>query len=154
VSAPVLELDGLTAGYDNAAVIRDISLAARRRDRCPARGERRGQDDDAPRRLRPRASDGRRIPLRGADLQRAQPSARSSASRTFREPRPVLRLTVAEHFRLGYRGERLDADVAYRYFPALTELRDRRCGLLSAGAADARGRARLPAIRSSCCWTS
>ena len=42
-------------------------------------------------------------------------------------------LTVAEHFRLGYRGERLDADVAYRYFPALAELRDRRCGLLSGG---------------------
>jgi branched-chain amino acid transport system ATP-binding protein len=42
-------------------------------------------------------------------------------------------LTVAEHFRLGYRGERLDAGIAYRYFPALSELRDRRCGLLSGG---------------------
>ena len=42
-------------------------------------------------------------------------------------------LTVAEHLRLGYRGERLDAAVAYRYFPALEPLRDRRCGLLSGG---------------------
>jgi branched-chain amino acid transport system ATP-binding protein len=42
-------------------------------------------------------------------------------------------LTVAEHFRLGHRGERLDADAAYRHFPALTELQDRRCGLLSGG---------------------
>jgi ABC-type branched-subunit amino acid transport system ATPase component len=42
-------------------------------------------------------------------------------------------LSVAEHFRLGHRGERLDADAAYRYFPALDELRDRRCGLLSGG---------------------
>jgi branched-chain amino acid transport system ATP-binding protein len=42
-------------------------------------------------------------------------------------------LTVAEHFRLGSRGERLDAEAAYRYFPALAELRDRRCGLLSGG---------------------
>ena len=42
-------------------------------------------------------------------------------------------LTVAEHFRLGHRGERLDAEAAYRYFPALAELRDRRCGLLSGG---------------------
>jgi branched-chain amino acid transport system ATP-binding protein len=40
---------------------------------------------------------------------------------------------VAEHLRLGYRGERLDAAVAYRYFPALDPLRDRRCGLLSGG---------------------
>jgi branched-chain amino acid transport system ATP-binding protein len=42
-------------------------------------------------------------------------------------------LTVAEHLRLGHRGERLDAGAAYRYFPALSELRDRRCGLLSGG---------------------
>ncbi len=42
-------------------------------------------------------------------------------------------LTVAEHFRLGYRGERLDADVAYEYFPALVDLADRRAGLLSGG---------------------
>src|SRR5439155_20035482 len=42
-------------------------------------------------------------------------------------------LTVAEHLRLGYRRERLDAEAAYRYFPALAELRDRRCGLLSGG---------------------
>ena len=42
-------------------------------------------------------------------------------------------LTVAEHLRLGHRGERLDAEAAYRFFPALSELRDRRCGLLSGG---------------------
>jgi len=42
-------------------------------------------------------------------------------------------LTVAEHLRLGYRGERLDAALAYQYFPALAELRDRRAGLLSGG---------------------
>ena len=42
-------------------------------------------------------------------------------------------LTVAEHFRLGYRGERLDADLAYEHFPALAALADRRAGLLSGG---------------------
>ena len=42
-------------------------------------------------------------------------------------------LTVADHLRLGYRGERLDAAVAYRYFPALEPLGNRRCGLLSGG---------------------
>jgi branched-chain amino acid transport system ATP-binding protein len=42
-------------------------------------------------------------------------------------------LTVTEHLRLGYRRERLDEAVAYRYFPALTELRDRQVGLLSGG---------------------
>ncbi len=42
----------------------------------------------------------------------------------------LLGLTVAEHFHLGYHGERLDADVAYGYFPALAGLADRRAGLL------------------------
>lgn len=35
-------------------------------------------------------------------------------------------LTVAEHFRLRHRGERLDAAAAYKYFPALASLKDRR----------------------------
>ncbi len=42
-------------------------------------------------------------------------------------------LTVAEHFRLGFPGERLDSDTAYDYFPALAALADRRAGLLSGG---------------------
>jgi branched-chain amino acid transport system ATP-binding protein len=42
-------------------------------------------------------------------------------------------LTVAEHFRLGTRGENLDANAAYEYFPALAEVRNRRAGLLSGG---------------------
>lgn len=42
-------------------------------------------------------------------------------------------LTVAEHFRLGRRGEQLDSDGAYARFPALEKLKDRRVGLLSGG---------------------
>ena len=42
-------------------------------------------------------------------------------------------LTVAEHFRLAHRGERLDEEVAFQYFPALKDLRTRRTGLLSGG---------------------
>ena len=67
--------------------------------------------------------------------------ARSSPHRVARrgvvhvaEGRTVFfSLTVAEHFRLGHRGERIDADEAYGYFPRLRELRDRRAGLLSGG---------------------
>ena len=42
-------------------------------------------------------------------------------------------MTVAEHFRIGYRGERVDPEVAFGYFPALADLADRRVGLLSGG---------------------
>ncbi len=42
-------------------------------------------------------------------------------------------LTVAEHFRLGSRGEHLDESIAYEYFPALANIGERRAGLLSGG---------------------
>jgi len=75
------------------------------------------------------------IRFQGQDLARVQPSARAKLGIAHvPENRGLFfGLTVAEHFRLGYRGERLDPAVAYRYFPALEPLRDRRCGLLSGG---------------------
>jgi branched-chain amino acid transport system ATP-binding protein len=42
-------------------------------------------------------------------------------------------LTVAEHFKLSHPGEKLDASVAYGYFPALGKISSRRAGLLSGG---------------------
>jgi ABC-type branched-subunit amino acid transport system ATPase component len=51
---------------------------------------------------------------------------------------------------LRHRGERLDSETAYSYFPALAELKDRRCGLLSGGEqqmlAVARALARRPTL--------
>jgi branched-chain amino acid transport system ATP-binding protein len=75
------------------------------------------------------------IRLEGQDLRRVSPSARARLGIAHvPESRGLFfGLTVAEHLRLGYRGERLDAEAAYRYFPALAELKDRRCGLLSGG---------------------
>ena len=75
------------------------------------------------------------IRVEGQDLRRVSASARARLGIAHvPESRGLFfGLTVAEHLRLGYRGERLDAEAAYRYFPALAELRDRRCGLLSGG---------------------
>ena len=136
MSAPVLELEGLTAGYDSAAVIRDINLAVAPGEIVALLGA-----NGAGKTTTLRAVSGLVHPMdgvirfEGQDLQRVQPSARAKLGIAHvPENRGLFfGLTVAEHFRLGYRGERLDADVAYRYFPALTELRDRRCGLLSGG---------------------
>jgi branched-chain amino acid transport system ATP-binding protein len=76
-----------------------------------------------------------RIEFAGRDLGRLSISARAKLGIAHvPETRGVFfGLTVAEHLRLGHRGERLDAEAAYRFFPALAELRDRRCGLLSGG---------------------
>ena len=48
MSDAVLSIEGLTAGYDGAPVVRELDLHVERgRGRRPARRQRRGQDDDA-----------------------------------------------------------------------------------------------------------
>jgi len=76
-----------------------------------------------------------RIEALGADVARTSPYriARRGVAHVAEGRSVFFGLTVAEHFRLGHRGERLDADRAYEYFPALRELRDRRAQLLSGG---------------------
>ena len=80
-------------------------------------------------------------PLRGRILFNGEDTSKIGAARLARqgiahvpEGRGLFfGLTVAEHFRLGHRGERLDAERAFEYFPALAPLRARRVGLLSGG---------------------
>jgi branched-chain amino acid transport system ATP-binding protein len=153
MSVPVLEITGLTAGYEHAAVIRDVDLDVAPGEIVALLGA-----NGAGKTTTLRAVSGLVRPMEGAirfqgqDLRRVQPSARAKLGIAHvPENRGLFfGLTVAEHFRLGYRGERLDAEVAYRYFPALTELRDRRCGLLSGGEqqmlALGRGLARHPRL--------
>jgi branched-chain amino acid transport system ATP-binding protein len=136
LSAPVLEIDGLTAGYDSAAVIRDLSLEVAPGEVLALLGA-----NGAGKTTTLRAVSGLVHPMNGAirvegqDLRRVSPSARARLGVAHvPESRGLFfGLTVAEHLRLGYRRERLDADAAYRYFPALAGLKDRRCGLLSGG---------------------
>ena len=136
MSVPVLELEGLTAGYDSAAVIRGLTSRWRR-----ARSSRLLGANGAGKTTTLRAVSGLVHPLEGAvrfggnDLRKVSASGRARLGIAHvPESRGLFfGLTVAEHLRLGYRRERLDAAVAYRYFPALEPLRDRRCGLLSGG---------------------
>ena len=136
MSAPVLEIAGLTAGYDQAAVVRDLDLEVAPSEVVALLGA-----NGAGKTTTLRAVSGLVHPLQGSirfqgrDLDRVQPSGRAKLGIAHvPENRGLFfGLTVAEHLRLGYRGERLDADVAFRYFPALANLRDRRCGLLSGG---------------------
>jgi branched-chain amino acid transport system ATP-binding protein len=137
VSAPpVLQLDALTAGYAGAAVIRGLELHVAPGEIVALLGA-----NGAGKTTALRAVSGLVHPLEGAvrfggrDLRRVSPSARARLGIAHVPDSRGLffGLTVGEHLRLGYRGERLDASVAYRYFPALDPLRDRRCGLLSGG---------------------
>ena len=153
VADAVLALEGLTAGYDGAAVIRDVELEVAAGEVVALLGP-----NGAGKTTTLRAVSGLVKPLAGrvlfsgADLAGSSPSARARAGIAHvSEGRGLFfGLTVAEHFRLVHRGERLDEDVAYEYFPKLRELQRRRAGLLSGGEqqmlAVARALARRPKL--------
>jgi ABC-type branched-subunit amino acid transport system ATPase component len=153
MSSKVLAIDQLTTGYEDAAVIRGLDLTVGRGEVVALLGA-----NGAGKTTTLRAISGIVHPMAGRIEFVGRDLAGVSISRRARlgiahvpETRGLFfGLTVAEHFRLGHRGERLDADAAYSYFPALTELRDRRCGLLSGGEqqmlAVARALARHPTL--------
>jgi branched-chain amino acid transport system ATP-binding protein len=149
----VLVLDGLTAGYDGAAVIRGLDLRVAPGEVVALLGANGAGKTTTLRTIsglvKPLAG---RILFRGRDLARTPAPARAQLGIAHvPEGRGLFfGLTVAEHFRLGYRTERLDEALAYESFPKLADLRDRRVGLLSGGEqqmlAVARALARHPSL--------
>ena len=136
MTAPILSVEDMTAGYDNAAVIRGIDLAVAPGEIVALLGA-----NGAGKSTTLRVISGVVKPMSGCVRLAGVDIAATSAPRRARlgiahvpEGRGIFfGLTVAEHFRLTFPGEQLDADVAYEYFPALAELRHRRAGLLSGG---------------------
>jgi ABC-type branched-subunit amino acid transport system ATPase component len=136
VTDPVLSVEQLAAGYDGAPVVRDLDLTVAAGEVVALLGP-----NGAGKTTTLRAISGIVHPLRGRILYAGSDTRGVAPERLTRrglahvpEGRGLFfGLTVAEHFRLGYRGERLDADQAYAYFPALGELRNRPTGLLSGG---------------------
>jgi branched-chain amino acid transport system ATP-binding protein len=153
MSGAVLEIERLTAGYEDAAVLRELDLSVGEGEVVALLGA-----NGAGKTTTLRAISGIVQPMAGGvkfagrDLSGVSVSgrARMGIAHVPESRGLFFGLTVAEHFRLGHRGERLDSDAAYRYFPALKELRDRRCGLLSGGEqqmlAVARALARRPKL--------
>jgi branched-chain amino acid transport system ATP-binding protein len=132
----VLAIENLTAGYDQAAVIRDVNLTVGSGEVVALLGA-----NGAGKTTTLRVISGIVHPITGRVTYNGNDLARVSASARARqgiahvpEGRGIFYgLTVQEHFRLGHRREELDEEIAYRYFPALGELRNRRTGLLSGG---------------------
>ena len=153
MSEPVLTVESLTAGYDQAPVVRDLRLTVGAGEVVALLGS-----NGAGKTTTLRAVSGLVKPLAGTirfageDLARISPSARARLGIAHvPEGRGLFYgMTVAEHFRVAPRGERLDEQLAYEYFPKLVELRGRRVGLLSGGEqqmlAVARALARRPRL--------
>ncbi|WP_055713909.1 ABC transporter ATP-binding protein [Streptomyces torulosus] len=136
MSTPVLEVAGLTAGYDGAPVVRGIDLEVGAGEVVALLGANGAGKTTTLKAvsalLRPLAGT---ITFNGTDLGRIPAATRARLGIAHvPEGRGIFSgLTVAEHLRLGHRGERLDHAAAQRYFPALSRLQDRKAGLLSGG---------------------
>jgi branched-chain amino acid transport system ATP-binding protein len=132
----VLKVDDVSAGYAGAEVIRKITITVGTGEVVALFGP-----NGAGKTTTLRVISGIIRPSRGtvsyfgADLAKQSPSLRARAGIAHvPEGRGIFYgLTVAEHFRLGYRGEHIDPAIVYEYFPALGPLKDRRAGLLSGG---------------------
>jgi branched-chain amino acid transport system ATP-binding protein len=135
-AAPVLELDGLTSGYNGSAVLRDISLTVHPGEVVALLGANGAGKTTTLLTISGIVKPmGGRVVYLGADRKGNSPDARARLGVAHvPEGRGVFfGLTVAEHFKLAHRGETLDAAAAFQYFPALESLTGRRAGLLSGG---------------------
>jgi branched-chain amino acid transport system ATP-binding protein len=149
----VLTLERLTAGYDQAAVIRNVDVTVGPGEVVALLGANGAGKTTTLRAVSGlvKPMDGR-VLFGGDDLARSSPSARARLGIAHvPEGRGLFfGLTVAEHFRLAYRNEQVDEALAYEYFPKLEALQKRRVGLLSGGEqqmlAVARALARQPKL--------
>ena len=136
MSDPILVVRALTAGYGGAAVVRGVDLTLEKGQVVALLGANGAGKTTTLRVIsglvRPMAGT---VTFGGVDAARQSPQALARRGLAHvPEGRGIFYgLTVAEHFRLGYRGERLNIDEALEYFPPLEPLRNRRVGLLSGG---------------------
>jgi len=136
VSEAILGIVQMTAGYDRAPVVRALELSVARGEVVALLGANGAGKTTTLRAVsgivKPMAG---RIVFDGSDLAPVSPPARARLGIAHvPEGRGIFfGLTVGEHLRLSHRKERIDPEIAYKYFPALRELRTRRAGLLSGG---------------------
>ena len=153
MSGPALELRGVTAGYAGAAVVRDIDLSVDQGELVALLGPNGAGKSTTLRVIsglvRPMKGE---VEVLGASVVGTSPQriARRGVAHVSEGRSIFADLTVAEHFKIGVRGEAVDKEVAYGWFPALRPLDGQRAGLLSGGEQQmlslARGLARRPGL--------
>jgi ABC-type branched-subunit amino acid transport system ATPase component len=136
MSESLIRIEQLTAGYAGAIVLHGLTLSVAPGEVVALLGA-----NGAGKTTLLRSVSGIIRPTSGSVVALGHDTRRVPVHRIARsglahvaEGRSVFYgLTVAEHFRLGHRGEILDREHAYQYFPRLRELGDRRAGVLSGG---------------------
>ena len=132
----VMEARGLTKRFGALTAVDDLGFSVRRGEIFALLGPNGAGKTTTLRVISGHVKQSRgTVRLKGRDLAHLSPTQRARAGIAHvPEGRGIFfGLTVAEHLRLGYRGETIDPRVVYTYFPALRELRDRPAGLLSGG---------------------
>jgi branched-chain amino acid transport system ATP-binding protein len=132
----LLNLDAVTLGYTSSPVVRNLNLTVSHGEVVTLLGP-----NGAGKTTTLRAISRLIQPVGGAILYAGEDLAGRSPVQVARaglvqmsDSRSVFRgLTVEEHFRLRYRGQAVNRDIAYQYFPALKKLARRRAALLSGG---------------------
>ena len=136
MSGGTLEIESLDAGYDGAPVVRNLDLSVAPGEVVALLGANGAGKTTTLRTVsgivRPMQG---RISIDGNDTASISPShiARLGVAHVPEGRGIFFGLTVAEHFKLSAKGEKLDPEAGYRYFPALAELKNRSAGLLSGG---------------------
>lgn len=132
----VLELEGLTAGYDGVPAVRELSLSVAAGEVVALMGANGAGKTTTLRAISGlvRALAGC-VRLDGVDLRGVSPTerARNGIVHVPENRGLFYGLTVIEHLRLDGVRERGAQEAALTPFPALRDLRDRRAGLLSGG---------------------
>jgi branched-chain amino acid transport system ATP-binding protein len=136
MSATLLTLDRVRAGYLGASVIRDLSLTVREGEVVAILGPNGAGKSTTLRVISatvPLMSG--QVTALGMDVAKTAPHvlARRGLGHVPEGRGVFYGLTVAEHQRIGPRSASPDADRVLEYFPALAPLRNRRAGLLSGG---------------------
>ena len=135
-TATILELDELSAGYDRAAVVRELTLRVAPGEVVALIGANGAGKTTTLRAISGLVKPmGGRVRLDGADLAGMSPTARVRKGIVHvPQGRGIFYgLTVTEHFRLDGVRDGAELDAAFAHFPALRDLRGRRAGLLSGG---------------------
>jgi branched-chain amino acid transport system ATP-binding protein len=133
---PALELRRLSAGYHGSIVVRDLDLRVARGEVVALLGPNGAGKTTTLRAISGLVrTRGGTVGLAGREISSVSPTkrARLGIAHVPEDRGLFFGLTVAEHLKLGRRGEHLDPDVAHTYFPALADLADRRAGVLSGG---------------------
>ena len=136
MTAPLLEIESLYAGYNDVPVVRDLNLHVGPAEIVALLGPNGAGKTTTlatVSALNPIIEGDIRVFGRSIKHRRPHLVARDGLAHVLEDRSLFFQLTVKENLQLGAARGTVDIDKALTYFPALAEIQDRRAGVLSGG---------------------